>query len=196
MIGGRQSINLASGCTTGNAIHEIGHSLGLWHEQSRVDRNNYITINYQNVQSGTEHNFKTYEESGYDGTEFTSQLDFGSIMMYGPYSFSSNGLATITKKDGSRYYAQRDALSNDDIQGIYSMYPGKTTTTPDPSAPETPTTTPAPEPVTPVAPTYINGEYYTIAGLTVLRKKNKWWVKPGKGKWQEVELVNGNWFYV
>ena len=44
MIGGRQEIRLASGCTTGNTIHEIGHALGFLHEQQRADRDNSITI--------------------------------------------------------------------------------------------------------------------------------------------------------
>ncbi|TGE23573.1 M12 family metallopeptidase [Hymenobacter metallicola] len=121
MIGGRQYINLASGCSTGNTIHEIGHALGLFHEQTRNDRDTYVNILTQNIQAGYENNFTKYGVSGYSGTDFGA-LDFGSIMMYGSFSFSSNGQPTITKKDGSTFNIQRNGLSAGDRAGIDVMY--------------------------------------------------------------------------
>lgn len=176
MIGGKQNITLSSSCSTGNTIHEIGHAIGLWHEQSRVDRESYITINYGNIQSGREHNFYTYAEQGFDGAEFTNALDFGSIMMYGSYSFSSNGSPTIVKKDGSTFSIQRTGLSSGDVTGINNMYPYS-------SGGET------------EEEIYINGETYYISGLTVLRYLDSWYFKTRYG-YKRVKLVNDRWYWV
>ncbi|WP_051477653.1 M12 family metallopeptidase [Aquimarina pacifica] len=121
MIGGRQLIILADGCSTGNTIHEIGHALGLLHEQQRADRDDSIIINWDNIIPIRVNNFRTYTETGIAAYE-TGNFDFNSIMMYGSGFFSSNGLPTITRLDGSTFNIQRNGLSAGDLEMIEDMY--------------------------------------------------------------------------
>ncbi len=90
--GGQQFVNLAAGCSTGSTIHEIGHVVGLWHEQSREDRDLFITINWAKIIAGFEHNFDQHISDGDD----IGAYDFGSIMHYPRNAFSVDGTDTIT----------------------------------------------------------------------------------------------------
>ncbi|MFO0605376.1 MAG: M12 family metallopeptidase [Polyangiales bacterium] len=114
--GAMQPVNLNAACGRGATIHELGHAVGLWHEQSRADRNNFITVNYANVQPGMEFNFDTYVQQGADGRDMFA-YDFGSIMHYDAFAFSRNGLPTIARRDGQPLVVQRTALSETDIAG-------------------------------------------------------------------------------
>ncbi len=119
MRGGRQQISLAAGCGNGSTIHEILHALGMWHEQSREDRNQFVTINWDNIREGREHNFNQHIV---DGTDI-GRYDYSSIMHYGKFAFSKNGLPTIEPKDGNAI-GQRSGMSNFDIAGVDELYPG------------------------------------------------------------------------
>lgn len=60
MTGGAQVVSLDSPCfrcnngtcLAGTPIHELYHAVGFYHEQSRTDRDDYVTVNYTNVQAG------------------------------------------------------------------------------------------------------------------------------------------------
>lgn len=69
---------------TGEIIHEILHTLGFWHEQSRPDRDLYIIYNKQNVISGMELNF----EKQININSLGSMYDYYSIMHYPANAFS------------------------------------------------------------------------------------------------------------
>lgn len=118
MRGGRQEISLAAGCGLGAAIHEIGHAVGLWHEQSREDRDRHVRINWGSIETGQEHNFNQHIADGDD----IGNYDFGSIMHYSRTAFSRNGQPTIESL-GGQAIGQRTGLSAGDIAAVRAMYP-------------------------------------------------------------------------
>ena len=125
---GSQRVNLqVPGCDNcGTGVHEILHAMGMAHEQSRPDRDRHVMIFWQNIRSGMAGQF-----SMKGGADTSQPYDTGSIMHYGPRSFSKNGQPTImAKRSFSRSFGgsstgdlgQRTRMSRADIGQLRALY--------------------------------------------------------------------------
>ncbi|MCF2502089.1 M12 family metallopeptidase [Dyadobacter sp. CY107] len=119
-LGGMQGIFLTPNVDAALVIHEIGHAVGLYHEHSRRDRDDYITINWENIvdEDWMKQAFNRWPiGEGFDYGAF----DYESVMMYPSWSYSKNGKATISRKDG-KSYTPSSILSTGDVNTVISMY--------------------------------------------------------------------------
>ncbi|XP_045124477.1 zinc metalloproteinase nas-4-like isoform X2 [Portunus trituberculatus] len=93
-----QPLNYNDACLneTGVVMHELLHALGFYHEQSRYDRDDYVTIMWENIDKDMANNFKKYSRKNI--TTFGEPYDYGSLMHYCSYAFTKNGQMTIVPK--------------------------------------------------------------------------------------------------
>ena len=127
--GGRQVVNI-NDCGVGGVVHELCHVAGLFHEHTRSDRDTYVILYPENILTGSAVDFARIDSTALDYGPY----DYGSIMHYGAYAFSANGLPTIETIPAGISIGQRSTLSAGDIAGVQTMYPVTTTT---PFAPTT-----------------------------------------------------------
>ena len=70
---------------------------------------------------GMEHNFEKYAHRDIDNLNI--QYDYKSLMHYGNYAFSKNGLKTLRAlADPSIKFGQRDRFSSLDVQELNALY--------------------------------------------------------------------------
>eukprot|EP00095_Tigriopus_kingsejongensis_P010094 maker-scaffold434_size172279-snap-gene-0.18 protein:Tk10094 transcript:maker-scaffold434_size172279-snap-gene-0.18-mRNA-1 annotation:"zinc metalloproteinase nas-15" len=128
---GAQILSLGKGCVNvGTAIHEMLHATGFWHEQSRPDRNGFISVAWGNIKSGYEDNFARYERGEVSTLELA--YDTQSVMHYSSRAFTRNGQETIVPRQAlTASLGQRRGFSRLDIEKLNRLYecPRKTTQT-------------------------------------------------------------------
>lgn len=121
MTGGGQTLNLAGWANKITSVHELAHALGIIHEQSRPDRDTYVTIHPENITDGLGFNF---DKVG--GALNQGPYDFDSMMHYYGTAFSKNGQPTITANAGYTQFqnkmGQQDHVSDGDKAGMALVY--------------------------------------------------------------------------
>lgn len=143
MVGGAQELALSGRCQVGSVVHEINHALGMLHEQSRPDRDKYITILWEKIPSDWKGQYAILP-----GTEGNGPYDYDSIMHYPPY-FNYPDNIVMVPKDPSvdvKRIGQRTRLTPGDIAAINAMYPLSGSEKPTPT-PVNPAPKPVPNPV-------------------------------------------------
>jgi len=126
--GGEQKVGLGDSSSIGTIIHELGHAVGLWHEQCRNDRKDWVEVDLSNVEYDYEDNFAQNNIAGEAvETEDIGAYDYGSIMHYGEKSFAVDPrdptLKLLKPLPAGVVVGQREGLSPGDIAAVAAMYP-------------------------------------------------------------------------
>lgn len=117
-IGGAQDLKLFNRNNLGVIAHEIAHALGFSHQHNAPNRNLFIHVQKENIKSGKGHNFTIIENGIVMG-----DYDYCSIMHYGEFDFSANGLPTIELlKETGCLVGQRYRISAADKLGMIEAY--------------------------------------------------------------------------
>lgn len=127
MVGGAQPIRLSPGCGFTEITHEIMHALGFVHEQSRLDRDSFVEILWDNIKEPFLSQFDIspdlfthfYREADHRGG---FEFDFNSVMLYDPRFFAKPGQVTMRSLEGQIFAPKRGGLSDLDRERINTLY--------------------------------------------------------------------------
>ena len=113
-----QPVSIGYYCSFASTVHEIGHVLGFWHEQSRPDRDKYVEIHEENIIPGFESNFDKETDVNSLGVPY----DFNSIMHYSASAFAERNTYTISTKEKDIPFGLAPELSPLDIKQTNLLY--------------------------------------------------------------------------
>ena len=121
--GGMQPIRLSSGCTSQEILHEILHALGFVHEHSRLDRDEFVEVLWDNIEPEYKLQFEKVPEA-WMGPTLGTPFDTTSVMMYGAGFFAKEkGLQTLRPRGQNVIQPVKQGLSTGDLERLRRLYP-------------------------------------------------------------------------
>jgi hypothetical protein len=119
--GNVQNLNLGTTCMKKGTIqHEFMHALGLHHEHTRPDREEYVAILWDNIVRDLRARINFEIEAGSD--TLGSPYDYSSAMHYPEWAFALPNTRTIVPRGGNTIRYQRDGATDLDIKKLKLMY--------------------------------------------------------------------------
>ena len=139
----------SNGCRVPTFMHEMLHTAGVWHEQSRPDRDDFVEILEDNIQTSPIDRTGNFDKKTEDEAQGLGAYNYTSVMHYRPFSFGitctpsppagstmdpdcgcfldSTGSTfcvarTIRAKDSS-VTIQRDESLASDVDDVNTLYP-------------------------------------------------------------------------
>ena len=124
--GGSQDLRLADAHPWPVLVHEFLHALGVYHEQSRSDRDAFVEIKWDNIQDGPppdgEINALGNFQTKPDAVDYFG-YDYGSLMHYHGKAFAKDtSKPTIVPRQAGAVIGQRNGLSFGDRQTVAKIY--------------------------------------------------------------------------
>ena len=126
-------VRLGPNCdSAGNAMHELGHVLGFFHEQQRPDRDDYITVDEKAILDSDTARQAYRKMDGYV-SDLGVEYDYASIMHYSKRAFAKSGRVVFRVNKGKELpeclpeIGQRKSISRKDIEQVNRLYscPGR-----------------------------------------------------------------------
>ncbi|CAJ0585356.1 unnamed protein product, partial [Mesorhabditis spiculigera] len=121
-IGGGQLMSLSLDCLADFIIwHEMMHAIGFEHEHQRPDRDNHLTVKYENVIPAQMVNFEKIRANEVD---YPDKYDYSSLMHYDSYAFGKLDekrkvrMATMIPKKAGVSLGDNMAFSPTDIRKL------------------------------------------------------------------------------
>ncbi|XP_061722714.1 uncharacterized protein LOC133529107 [Cydia pomonella] len=121
-ISGVQWVVFGYDCMSeGQIMHEVMHILGFSHEHVREDRDQYISVMWDNIKPGYK---KFFEIKRRPAILSSLPYDYASVLHYPPRAFSKNGKYTLVAESGIDF-GQRVGLSEIDIEKVSMIFGGE-----------------------------------------------------------------------
>jgi hypothetical protein len=115
---GNHYVRIGANASASTVVHEFLHTAGVYHEQSRSDRDDFVFVNFACIEEDREYNFRKR------GGEAYGPYDFSSIMHYGSNFFirQNDANCTFTIRGLNNEALGGSTMTMLDSSGLVTMY--------------------------------------------------------------------------